>query len=226
MKNSNATSDQGDFFVRPPLGASDRARFAKRIVDFCGALAAAVLFAPLMLAVALGVLLSSGRPVVFRQRRVGLNGELFDFFKFRSMRRDAESVLQSYLDNSPEAAESWRKYQKLDSDPRITRFGKFIRKTSLDELPQFWNVIRGDMSLVGPRPVTYSEKSRYGQYWSYYCAVKPGITGLWQVSGRSNMDYEQRVQLDVHYVTHRSIAYDFKILLKTIRVVLSREGSV
>jgi len=198
---------------------------AKRGIDICGVLVFIALFMPLYLAVYVGVKLSSPGPAHFSQDRVGRNGKLFRFYKFRSMLPNSDEVLTSFLDSDPEARSHWDTYQKLANDPRITPFGHFIRKTSLDELPQLWNVLRGDMSLVGPRPCMPGQERFYGRYWQTYCAVRPGLTGLWQVSGRNKLSYDQRVKLDIGYVRDWSLALDGKILLKTVNVVLSGEGS-
>jgi undecaprenyl-phosphate galactose phosphotransferase len=138
---------------------------------------------------------------------------------------NSDEVLQELLDNNPEVKGEWEKDFKLKDDPRITKLGNFLRKTSLDELPQLINVLQGKMSLVGPRPIIDKEIPKYGEYFEYFKAVKPGITGLWQVSGRNDIDYDERVQLDVWYVRNWSVDIDFIILIKTIVVVLSRKGS-
>ncbi|WP_427913595.1 sugar transferase [Ramlibacter sp. MMS24-I3-19] len=199
---------------------SYRLRAAKRVVDVLGALFFLVVFLPLFLAVAIGVCLSSPGPIFYSQPRAGRGGRDFRFYKFRSMKIDSDEVLTSFLDSDAGAKERWEKYQKIDNDPRITRFGQFIRRTSLDELPQFWNVLIGDMSLVGPRPCMLQQKELYGRHWRAYCAVKPGITGLWQVSGRNRLTYRQRVSLDARYVEGLSPLGDLKIMAKTIFVVL------
>ncbi|MBL0428677.1 sugar transferase [Ramlibacter alkalitolerans] len=197
----------------------------KRLIDIVGALVFIIVFLPLLLAVALGVLLSSRGPIIYSQERLGLNGKKFRFYKFRSMVVNSEEVFNSFLDTDPEAKSQWEKYQKLDRDPRITGFGHFIRKTSLDEFPQFWNVLVGDMSLVGPRPCMPSQRELYGVHWREYCAVRPGLTGLWQVSGRNQLTYQQRVQLDSKYVMGWSLSLDFQILARTVKVVLTANGS-
>jgi exopolysaccharide production protein ExoY len=195
-------------------------RAGKRLVDIVGAFLFLALFLPLLVAVAIGVWLSSPGPVFYVQPRAGRGGRDFRFYKFRSMKVDADEVLSAFLDSDTGARQRWEQYQKIDNDPRITRFGRFIRRTSLDELPQFWNVLKGDMSLVGPRPCMLQQKDLYGRHWRAYCAVKPGITGLWQVSGRNRLTYRQRVALDARYVEALSATGDLKILAKTIVVVL------
>jgi exopolysaccharide production protein ExoY len=197
----------------------------KRCMDIAGALVFFSLLLPLYVAVALAVRLTSRGPIFYSQERIGLHGRSFRFYKFRSMVENSDEVFSSFLDSDHEARSQWEKYQKLDQDPRITPAGKFIRRTSLDELPQFWNVLKGEMSLVGPRPCMPSQKNLYGAHWKAYCAVRPGLTGLWQVSGRNRLTYEQRVKLDAQYVQNWSVALDAKILLKTVKVVLTGHGS-
>ncbi|SCK60903.1 Sugar transferase involved in LPS biosynthesis (colanic, teichoic acid) [Variovorax sp. HW608] len=200
-------------------------RAAKRTIDIVGALTFFALFGPLYVIVALCVAISMGRPVHFWQNRLGENGQRFRFYKFRSMVRNSEDVLDEFLSRNDMARTEWDTFQKLEKDPRITPVGTIIRKLSLDELPQFWNVLKGDMSLVGPRPCMERQRSLYGKGWEHYCAVRPGITGLWQVSGRNRLSYARRVELDVEYVSNWSLWLDVKILLKTVRAVVSGEGS-
>jgi lipopolysaccharide/colanic/teichoic acid biosynthesis glycosyltransferase len=200
-------------------------RFAKRTLDIVGALTFFALFGPLYLMVALFVGISMGRPVHFWQHRLGEGGHRFRFYKFRSMVRNSDVVLDEFLSRNDMARTEWDTFQKLEKDPRITPFGQFIRKLSLDELPQFWNVLKGDMSLVGPRPCMERQRTLYGKGWEHYCAMRPGITGLWQVSGRNRLSYARRVELDVEYVSNWSLWLDIKILLKTVRAVVTGEGS-
>jgi exopolysaccharide biosynthesis polyprenyl glycosylphosphotransferase len=197
----------------------------KRCFDVVAAVTFFVVFLPLLLLIALAVCLTSRGPIVYAQDRIGLHGRSFRFYKFRSMVVNSDEVFSAFLDSCPEARTQWEQYQKLENDPRITRFGRFIRRTSLDELPQFWNVLKGDMSIVGPRPCMPSQRALYGTCWAAYCAVKPGLTGLWQVSGRNWLTYDQRVLLDVKYVRDWSIALDLRILIKTVNVVLTGHGS-
>lgn len=172
------------------------------------------------------VVVTTGRPSIYRHPRIGLGGKEFDCLKFRSMVKNSDEVLQAHLANNPLAKMEWEKDFKLRNDPRITKFGRFIRKSSLDELPQFWNVLRGDMSLVGPRPVVVKELVKYyGKDASYYASVKPGITGPWQVGGRNDLEYDERIKLDVAYAKNWSIWSDFGILFKTVYVVIARRGS-
>jgi Undecaprenyl-phosphate galactose phosphotransferase WbaP len=199
-------------------------RGAKRLFDIVGALALALIFSPLIVGILIAMRGSSASPV-FRHKRVGRNGEVFECLKFRTMVLNAEAVLRDMLASSPEMRAEWNRDHKLKDDPRVTRLGKFLRSTSLDELPQIWNVLKGEMSLVGPRPVTREELLRYGRNMVLYMMVKPGITGLWQVSGRSNTDYRRRVAIDVCYVKNQSALLDLWILLKTTLVVIGRHGA-
>ncbi len=183
------------------------------------------LFAPLMLLVAALVAHKDGMPIFFGHFRVGLNGKLFRCLKFRTMYRDSARMLVDVLQNDPVARAEWELHNKLENDPRITPVGHFLRRTSLDELPQLINVLRGEMTLVGPRPITVGELCRYGRVRWDYLSVLPGMTGLWQVSGRSNTTFAERVALDLKYVERRSLWMDAAILLKTVKVVLARDGS-
>jgi exopolysaccharide production protein ExoY len=184
-----------------------------------------LLFAPLMIVCALLIWQRDGAPVFFAHYRVGLNGRLFRCLKFRTMLRNAEQVLGELLASDAQAREEWAREQKLESDPRITPIGHFLRRTSLDELPQLINVLRGEMSLVGPRPITVAELTKYGAVRWHYLCVRPGITGLWQVSGRNDVSYPERVALDRRYVESRSLRMDVAILLRTIKVVVARDGA-
>lgn len=189
-----------------------------------GALLLATLFLPLIVTV-LAFAASSGNDPLFRHRRVGRSGRDFNCLKFRTMVPDAEAVLREILAARPDLNAEWERDHKLRHDPRITRLGKFLRCTSLDELPQLWNVLLGDMSLVGPRPVTRGELLRYGRNSVIYTLVRPGITGLWQVSGRNNVEYRRRVAMDVCYVKNQSVLLNIWILLKTVLVVVTGHGA-
>jgi len=197
---------------------------AKRVVDVVGTLVLLALCAPLFLVIAAMVGMDGG-PVVYRHRRVGLNGQMFDCLKFRTMILGAEECLAEFLSYHPEARREWAADQKLSFDPRVTGIGKILRRASLDELPQLVNVLRGEMSLVGPRPVTPSELSHYGSAATAYASVRPGITGLWQVSGRNDVGYAKRVALDESYVREWNLALDLRILLRTPGVVFTRKGA-
>jgi lipopolysaccharide/colanic/teichoic acid biosynthesis glycosyltransferase len=167
------------------------------------------------------ILTISGGPVVYAQQRVGQHGKWFPCLKFRSMVCNADARLQQVLDRSPEARAEWAQFQKLSEDPRVTWFGKLLRAFSLDELPQLINVWRGEMSIVGPRPIMPDQIELYGDYFSAYCAVKPGITGLWQVSGRNRHTFEERVKFDTRYADTHTLMGDIVIIMRTLPVVLS-----
>ncbi len=196
----------------------------KRVVDLVGALLLGAVFSPLILVIALLMGLEDG-PILFRHRRVGRGGRTFECLKFRTMVPNAEQILQDLLERHPEAQAEWVRDHKLRHDPRVTRVGRFLRRTSLDELPQLWNVLRGEMSLVGPRPIVREEMLRYGRYLPTYLAAKPGVTGLWQVTGRNDTDYRRRVAMDTYYVKKQGLLMDLRILLKTVRVVIWGHGA-
>ncbi len=196
----------------------------KMLMDRLGAMVGLFLLAPVFLIVYLKVR-SDGGPAFYFQNRVGKDGKPFKCWKFRSMVVNADQVLKEILDKDPEARAEYAKDFKLKNDPRITKFGHFIRKSSLDEIPQLYNVLKGEMSLVGPRPVVKAEEVYYGDKFEQYTAVRPGITGLWQVSGRNDVSYEQRVALDTWYVQNWSVWTDIVIIFKTTFVVLYRKGA-
>lgn len=197
----------------------------KRVFDLAGAALLILVFAPLFVALALWIRAADGGPAIFGHWRVGRDGRRFRCFKFRSMVPDAQQILHDYLALHPEAKAEWNAGFKLRADPRITPFGAFLRKTSLDELPQLFNVLLGDMSLVGPRPIVWQELEKYGAARRYYLSVRPGITGLWQVKGRSDTSYAARVEFDRHYVQHWSLWTDIYILTATLPAVLLRRGA-
>lgn len=184
-----------------------------------------LLLGPLMLVIAAMIARKDGAPVLFGHYRVGHQGRLFRCLKFRSMYRNSEQMLAEILATDAEARAEWERDQKLTNDPRVTPIGDFLRRTSLDELPQLINVLKGEMSLVGPRPITVGELTRYGRVRWHYLSVRPGMTGLWQVSGRNNTSYAERVALDEAYIDNRSMLGDLTILFKTVKVVLARDGA-
>lgn len=200
-------------------------RAVKRVFDVVMTLVGGLLISPILLGVALWVYRDSPGPVIYKHRRVGKDGREFDCYKFRSMCVDSAERLQKLLDTEPEARKEWETSFKLKNDPRITRSGAFLRKTSLDELPQLLNVLKGEMSLVGPRPIIQKEVPRYGEFIKEYYMVRPGITGMWQVSGRSDIDYPERVRMDSWYVHNWSIWLDIVMLWRTIKVVADRKGA-
>lgn len=199
--------------------------FRKRALDFCVALVAIVLLCPILVIVAVAIKIFDGGPVFFSHRRVGFGARPFSCLKFRTMVMDADVRLQTYLRSNPEAAEEWNATRKLRDDPRVTLIGGALRRSSLDELPQLFNVLRGDMSLVGPRPIVADEAKRYGRDVFTYLSVRPGLTGAWQVNGRSDVSYAERVRMDVEYCTTWSSVKDLIIMLRTIPVLFSGRGS-
>jgi Undecaprenyl-phosphate galactose phosphotransferase WbaP len=200
-------------------------RLMKRTLDLILSSIVVVALAPLMGLLALLVFLTSPGPIFYGQRRLGRAGIPFTAWKFRTMRRDADAVLAEVLANDLLAKVEWERDHKLRRDPRITGIGRFLRSTSLDELPQVWNVLRGDMSLVGPRPVTAAEIPKYGDQWAIYTRVRPGITGQWQVSGRNHTTYDERVAWDAFYVHNWSPWLDIVILARTVQTVVRGEGA-
>jgi Undecaprenyl-phosphate galactose phosphotransferase WbaP len=196
-----------------------------RVLDISLILLAAPYIILAFLFLAILIKLDSPGPVFYRQTRIGRFGRKFPVYKFRTMVQDADRVLQDYLDKSPELKAEWLATHKLKEDPRVTRLGARLRTWSLDELPQLWNIIIGDMSLVGPRPIVDAEVEKYGKCFELYIQVRPGLTGLWQVSGRNNTTYERRVELDEYYIRNRSLKLDLQILLKTALVVLKKDGA-
>jgi len=206
--------------ARRPVGGP-----AKRALDITIALLALVVFLPVFLGVALMVRRSSPGPVLFGHARVGFGGREFRCLKFRTMVTDGEAVLARHLRDNPAARAEWEATRKLARDPRVTPVGYALRKLSLDELPQLLNVLRGDMSIVGPRPVVAEELARYGRSARYYLAARPGLTGLWQVSGRNDVAYRRRVAFDRAYVGRWSLARDAAIIARTVPAVLFARGS-
>jgi lipopolysaccharide/colanic/teichoic acid biosynthesis glycosyltransferase len=196
-----------------------------RVLDIVIAATGLLFFLPLFALIALAIKCADPGPVFFRHRRVGLGGKTFGCWKFRTMVIDAEARLEKILVSNPAAAREWSEHQKLTDDPRVTALGNFLRRSSLDELPQLFNVLMGEMSIVGPRPIVETEAARYGQHFALYCLVRPGITGLWQISGRSDIHYFERVLLDVRYVSSRSMLRDLKIIVLTVPSVLAARGS-
>lgn len=200
------------------------AAVAKRVLDVVGAIILGLVFSPLILTI-ICLMRKGDGSVIYCHRRVGRGGQMFSCLKFRTMVPDADQVLRDLLENDPDLRAEWIRDHKLRHDPRVTRLGRFLRRTSLDELPQLLNVLGGEMSLVGPRPVVREELLRYGRNVGTYLAAKPGITGLWQVTGRNNTDYRRRVVLDTYYVRNQNLLLDLYILAKTTGVVLGGNGA-
>lgn len=202
-----------------------RSRRVKRAMDLVLGTLLLIAAFPLFAFIALAILLETGRPILFRQERVGRGNSRFQILKFRTMVLDADEVLRRHLLEDEDAWYEWETTHKLRRDPRVTRVGRLLRRTSLDELPQLFNVLRGEMSLAGPRPITETEIRRYGAAFPFYSLTRPGLTGLWQVSGRNDTTYRRRVELDVQYVRRWSPLLDLSLLLRTIRVVLIGKGA-
>ena len=215
--------------VIPSEAASPARHFSYRVVKRLLDVFLVVLFSPLLLLffgiIAAAIRIDSQGPVFFSHRRIRRSGEFFSMWKFRTMCVNSNEVLEQHLNANPDARAEWRQSHKLKYDPRVTRVGQFLRRTSLDELPQLWNVMTGSMSLVGPRPIVAAEVEKYGDFFADYCLVKPGITGLWQISGRSNVTYPERVQLDRSYAHNWSLSGDVKILAKTFTSVMDQDGA-
>nr|WP_242661860.1 sugar transferase [Salipiger thiooxidans] len=199
------------------------ARYTKRIVDIGLALILLPVLVP-VIATLWAMTRTDGGPGFFGHRRIGKNGKVFRCWKIRTMVPNAEERLVAYLANNPAAAEEWARDHKLTDDPRITKIGRFLRETSLDELPQIWNVLMGEMSFVGPRPVVRAEMKKYGHGRTAYLTMKPGITGLWQVSGRNDVSYDERVAMDIEYLQTVSLKTDLQLIAKTAGSVLNRTG--
>ena len=216
VKLRQVDSAPSDFF---------RYRVLKRFIDIVLVLISTPVTLPLLGIVAAVVMLSSPGPILYSHRRIRKNGAFFSMWKFRTMCLNSAEVLEEYLSKHPAARTEWNKTQKLRGDPRITPIGGFLRRYSLDELPQLWNVLTGQMTLVGPRPIVAAEVEKYNDSFDCYCRVKPGLTGLWQVSGRSELSYDARVALDCDYVNRWSLRRDAVILLKTFSTVLKQDGA-
>lgn len=197
----------------------------KRSFDLVGATVITFFFLPAMVLIAVLLKVCHGGPVLYRHRRIGRDNREFSCLKFRTMHLDSDAKLESYLAQNPEMRAEWESTQKLRKDPRVLGVGRILRLSSLDELPQLFNVIVGQMSLVGPRPIIRSEVHNYGHDFRAYLSVRPGLTGLWQVSGRNNTTYAERVEMDVRYARERTLAFDIGILLRTVKVVLTGHGA-
>jgi Undecaprenyl-phosphate galactose phosphotransferase WbaP len=197
----------------------------KRTLDLVGAIIGLILFSPLMVIVALLIRLDSPGPALFLQYRIGRGGRAFKMLKFRTMQLGAETAHEQEFQQAPNRRVTPHQFQNLLHDPRLTRIGRSLRRSSIDELPQLWNVLKGEMSLVGPRPFLPVEQEHYGDTSSAYILARPGMTGLWQVSGRSRLSFTERVQLDTYYIHHWSLWLDIRILVRTIWVVVRGEGA-
>lgn len=216
-------------FSLPMRVSQGEYRFARGVVkrgfDLTAGILLLFLLAPLMLLIAALVRAGDGGPALFKQPRVGRGGKSFRCWKFRTMACNADEALQALLATDPAAAKEWAESQKLTRDPRITPVGAFLRRSSLDELPQLFNIIAGEMSFVGPRPIVAAERERYGEAFNHCFSVPPGLTGLWQISGRSDCSYATRISLDSQYASEWHLMLDAKILVKTVPAVLMQRGS-
>ena len=195
-------------------------KLIKNLFDIIFSLLILVVFCPLFIIIALLIKLSSRGPIFFQQERIGKNNVPFKCINFRTMYPESKDILQNLLNKDEKIKKEFEETHKLKNDPRITVIGKLLRKTSLDELPQFINVLRNEMSIVGPRPIVKAEKKKYGKNLINFLSVKPGITGLWQVSGRNNLSYKKRVMLDINYVKNYNLLMDIRILIRTFGVIL------
>lgn len=198
----------------------------KRILDIIVSIAALILALPFLFVIAVAIRVSSKGSIVYAHERIGRGGKPFKCYKFRTMHKDADMLLVEYFAKHPELKEEWDRCRKLKDDPRVTKIGKLLRKLSLDEFPQFWNILKGDMSVVGPRAMVREEiEKKLGTKAPKILSVRPGLTGIWQTSGRSNTTYERRIQLDELYVEKRSLWMDIKLILKTVPSMISTEGA-
>lgn len=199
---------------------------SKRIFDIIISLIGVVIFIPFLIIIKVLYLLTGDtKPIIFRQDRIGKNGQAIKIYKFRTMVVNAEELLEQMMNQDPKIKEEYLTNKKLKNDPRLTKIGKHLRKLSIDEFPQFINILKGDMSVVGPRPYLFREKEDMGFYFNYVIKSKPGLTGIWQVSGRSNTTFEKRLKLDKYYENNKGIKLDLEIFLKTFYKVLKKEGS-
>ena len=199
----------------------------KRMLDIFGGICGVVMLIPLTICIWIANKLSKDNgPIFYAQERIGKNGKIFKMYKYRSMVVGADEKLKEYLENNVRAREEYKKFKKLKNDPRVTKIGKFIRKTSLDEFPQFINVLKGEMSLVGPRPYLPREKEEINGFFKYITSCKPGITGLWQTRGRSNTTFTDRLTMDMEYYYNHELKMDIKLIYKTIRNVVKKEGAI
>ena len=198
-------------------------KVVKRIADIIGGIMGLILLSPVFLIIAICIKIDSKGSVIFSHKRIGKNGKEFKMYKFRSMYENAEEMIENF---SEEQKTEWQEKFKLENDPRITKVGKFLRKTSLDELPQIVNIIKGDLSIIGPRPIVDEELKKYGKNKEKFLSITPGLTGYWQANGRSNTSYEERMQMELYYIDNQSLLLDIKIFFKTIVSVFKKEGAM
>ena len=226
--NDNITSlVPEDAFDVPKKSLKRLDKFLKRSIDIIASIFGVILLLPLTIGIYIANLICKDKgPVFYTQNRIGQNGKIFKMYKYRSMVVGADDILEKYLEENEEARKEYKEYKKLKDDPRVTKVGKFIRKTSIDEFPQFINVLKGDMSLVGPRPYLEKEKEDMNGYYKYIVTCKPGLTGLWQISGRSDVNFANRIDMDMTYYNSHSLKSDIKILFKTAQKLVKREGAI
>ena len=224
--------DEEEEQVKPIIFVSKKQniafRFIKRTIDILAGIVGIILLIPITLVVAIMRIIKkeNNGPIFYEQLRIGKNGKQFRMYKFRSMCLNADETLKKYLEENEDAKREYKKYKKLKYDPRITKVGKVLRATSLDEFPQFINVLKGDMSLVGPRPYLPREKNDMGKYYNIIIKIKPGVTGPWQIRGRSNISFEDRLKIDAEYIQKMSITNDVKMVLKTLTKVVKKDGAL
>ena len=224
--------DEEEEQVKPIIFVSKKQniafRFIKRTIDILAGIVGIILLIPITLVVAIMRIIKKENdgPIFYEQLRIGKNGKQFRMYKFRSMCLNADETLKKYLEENEDAKKEYKKYKKLKNDPRITKVGKVLRATSLDEFPQFINVLKGDMSLVGPRPYLPREKNDMGKYYNIIIKIKPGVTGPWQIRGRSNISFEDRLKIDAEYIQKMSITNDVKMVLKTLTKVVKKDGAL
>ena len=224
--------DEEEEQVKPIIFVSKKQniafRFIKRTIDILAGIVGIILLIPITLVVAIMRIIKkeNSGPIFYEQLRIGKNGKQFRMYKFRSMCLNADETLKKYLEENEDAKREYKKYKKLKYDPRITKVGKVLRATSLDEFPQFINVLKGDMSLVGPRPYLPREKNDMGKYYNIIIKIKPGVTGPWQIRGRSNISFEDRLKIDAEYIQNMSLKNDIKMVLKTFTKVVNKDGAI
>lgn len=209
------------------ISGSKLEMIGKRAIDIIGATIGAISLIPITLGIYTVKLIKNDKsPIFYVQKRIGKDGKIFTMYKYSSMVVDADKKLNKYLKENKEAKEEYEKYKKLKNDPRVTSIGRFLRRTSLDEFPQFINVLKGEMSLVGPRPYLRREKKEMGSSYHYIIQCKPGITGFWQVNGRSNVDFQERLKMDIEYVNNNNLKIDYQLLKDTVFKTVKREGAI
>ena len=216
-----------DAFDVPKKSQKKADMFLKRTIDIFISIFGVIALFPLTISIYIANIICKDKgPIFYIQNRIGQNGKIFKLYKYRSMVVGADDILEKYLEENEEAKKEYQEYKKLKNDPRITKVGEFIRKTSIDEFPQFINVLKGDMSLVGPRPYLEKEKEDMNGYYKFIITCKPGLTGLWQISGRSDCTFSERIDLDMKYYNNHNLKSDIKILFKTAMKIIKKEGAI